>query len=415
MKKTWSVYWVLTVLLVVCILTVGCDSQATASGFTKEEIWERLQASVAEFNARHFYQVTYQTELDFDDDTLDQRAVYEYIQHGNNEFVSTTTGNEYTDFELRYDGMMYWRRSNNSWIETGTYTHVTSIVVPLSETAYESITWTETDDGLVVTCMIPNDRGATRTYHIDSVGWLTKIVERMTVDSENGSSYTQTSILTIQDSTEETVLQYLARVYEDAREDTKEPTEPPEVLEMGDLLIRYVAAGSSAYRDEAYYVFRGGELIEISVETVNKYAPEVVYIWPDSEIDDADDALMASRWSVSLMYVPETSQFGDGENWLPTHFGEHWRIYYSHAPYDMEPSDYFLSILPEIVYDYHNGNLDGIAGARTLAYFTIVNTTDGLLVEYLDNLYFWNGYAELLMEGSRDSGCQYDYYTVITP
>ena len=202
---------------------------------------------------------------------------------------------------------------------------------------------------------------------------------------------------------------------EPVTEPIEAPITLPETLEMGDLLIRYVAAGSSAQREVLYYIFRGGELIEISVETVKNYVPEVVYIWPDSQISDADDALKASRWRVWLQYVPETSQFGDGENWVPTNFGEHWRIYYSHLPYAMEPSEYFLSILPEIVYDFHNGNLEGFAGARTLAYFTIVNTNDGFLVEYLDNLYLWNGSYTLLMEGSRDSGCQYDYYTVITP
>ena len=415
MKKTLSVYRALMVLLIVCVLTAGCASIDAKKTLTKDQVWERLQASVGEYNARNFYQVTFQTIFDFADDGRDHAIVYEYVQHGNNEHTTITAANEYPDFELRYDGTMYWRRSNNAWQNAGEYHFVTSVAVDLPESAYQNLTWMETDDGLVIVCEIPNDSSETHTFYVDAVGCLTKTVERMTVKQENGDSYIQTRTLSIQNPAEETVLQYLAQAYAQAQKDAALPTEPPEVLEMGDLLIRYVAAASSAYRDEAYYVFRGGELLEISVETVEKYVPEVVYKWPDSQISDADDKLKTSQWRVSLIYVPETSQFGDGENWLPTYFGEHWRIYYSHLPNAMEPSDYFLSILPEIVYDFHNGNLDGLAGARTLAYFTIVNTNDGFLVEYLDNLYLWNGNCKLLMEGSRDSGCQYEYYTVITP
>lgn len=415
MKNTWSVYRFFAVMLAVCVLAVGCASTDTEKTLTKDLVWERLRASVAEFNARHFYQVTVEIQQDFADDTMDETAVYEYVRYGNNEFASTTVGAEYTDYELRYDGTMYWRRSNNQWQVSGESPFVDSVAVGLPETAYQNLTWTETDEDLVIVCDISNESSETITYYLDADGKLRKVVDCMSGHLETGVAYIQTHTTTVHDPAEQTVLRYLEQAYDDAQEDTKLPTTPPETLEMGDLLIRYVAAGSSAYRDEAYYVFRGGELIQISVETVNEYAPEAVYVWPDSQISDADEALTASQWQVSLLYVPETSLFGDGENWLPTRFGEHWRIYYSHRPYAMEPSEYFLSILPEIVYDFHNGNLDGLAGARTLAYFTIVHTNDGFLVEYLDNLYLWNGSSELLMEGSRDSGCQYDYYTVITP
>lgn len=410
MKKVISVLSIL-LALAVCFLSAGCVTPENENGLTKDEVWERLQAAVIEFNARGFYQVTRQTEWDYDDDTRDQTAVYEYVQHGNNEHTTSTVANAYSDFELCYDGNLYWRRSNNPWQNAGEYRFVTSVEVTLPDGAYENLTWTETDGGLVVVCEISNDNGETCTYYLDSVGWLTKTVERMVVASD----CVQTSTLTIQNPTEETVLRYLAQAYEDAQEDTKLPTTAPEVLEMGDLLIRYVGAGSSDYRDVAYYVFRAGKPVEISVETVNEYVPEVVYIWPDSHIDDADDALQASQWRVWLQYAPEVSQFGDAENWVPTIYGEHWRIYYSHKPYAMEPSEYFLSILPEIVTDFHGGNLDGFTYARTLADFTIVNANDGFLVEYLDDLYLWNGSYKLLLEGARYNGCQYDYCTVITP
>lgn len=412
MKKNVRLFRFLAVLLIFCALVAGCTPN-TDKEQTQEYIWQLLQAAVKEVNARRFYQVVLEIRYDYSDDKLDETVVYEYVQHDNNEYSSTTIGGGFSDFVLRYNGASYWRRSNNPWMDTGSYTHVTSLAVSLPDA--QDMTWTETDGGLVVECRIPNEAQEQITYYLDGSGKLIKTVTRMNVSTDNGVDHVQTVTASIGDPTEAAVLLRLQETYEEARRDTALPTEPPEVLDAGEVLIRYVAAGSSAYRDEAYYVFRGGELIEISVETVKEYAPEAVYVWPDSHISDADEALTASQWQVSLLYVPETSQFGDGENWLPTRFGEHWRIYYNHEPYDMEPSDYFLSILPEIVYDFHNGDLDGFAGARTLAYFTIVNTNDGFLVEYLDNLYLWNGSSKLLMEGSRDSGCQYDYYTVITP
>lgn len=187
------------------------------------------------------------------------------------------------------------------------------------------------------------------------------------------------------------------------------------IVGTADCVVRVSFAGFNAILRVPfeYYAVRGGDAVRVPTLVALLSQPEAV---TSSKYEDE----ATSQWFARLSYWkrygidPVLDRSG---SWLPTEFGEKYRIYYQNwgGPKNDAGTD-VQAVMRQAAHYFHDGDIDnmtsfGSSGERGLTWFIVASNGERLLVQHQEDALYLSmpdGTFRLLMECPE--GGQFDYY-----
>jgi hypothetical protein len=162
-----------------------------------------------------------------------------------------------------------------------------------------------------------------------------------------------------------------------------------------------------------YYVVRDGDAVRIPRWVAVFGAPEII---SGSKYEDEHTAQWFTRLSYWKRYGIDPLLDRSG-SWLPTEFGEKYRIYYENwgGPKIDAGSD-VQAVMQQAAQYFHDGDINkmssfGSTGERGLTWFIVVSNGERILVQHQEDALYLpveDGTFRLLMECPK--GGRFDYF-----
>lgn len=184
-----------------------------------------------------------------------------------------------------------------------------------------------------------------------------------------------------------------------------------------DCIVRVSYTGFAQLYHEpyAYYAVRGTDAVRVAPWVLEQIAPEVI---SGSKYGD----VASTQWFAHLYYAPylsyfQSEQFLERDNpWMPTDFGENYRVYYDHwHGAERMPEEQEQKVLLDAAQTLHSGDINDWSSTngidRGLTWYILVSNGDQMLLQLKEEQLYRpmvDGSFELVMD-CPESG-QFDYY-----
>ena len=184
-----------------------------------------------------------------------------------------------------------------------------------------------------------------------------------------------------------------------------------------DCIVRVSYTGFAQLFHEpfVYYAVCGNEAVRVSEQVVEQLEPKAI---SGSKYGD----LSSTQWFTHLFYMKQpigfqSKKFLYGDNpWLPTNFGESYRVYYDHwGGAERMPDEQEQQVLVDAAQTLHSGDINDFSSTdgiyRGLTWYILVSNGEHMLVQLKEEALYRpmeDGTFELLME--CPVGGQFDYF-----
>ena len=184
-----------------------------------------------------------------------------------------------------------------------------------------------------------------------------------------------------------------------------------------DCIVRVSYTGFSALFREPYqyYAISGDDAVPVNTWVLEQVAPEVI---SGSKYGD----LSSTQWFTHLFYMKQPIGFNSknflyrDDPWLPTNFGESYRVYYDHwGGAERMPDEQEQQVLVDAAQTLHSGDINDFSSTdgiyRGLTWYILVSNGEHILVQLKEEALYRpkeDGTFELLME--CPVGGQFDYF-----
>lgn len=184
-----------------------------------------------------------------------------------------------------------------------------------------------------------------------------------------------------------------------------------------DCIVRvsYTGFAQLIHPPYEYYAVCGTEAVPVSTWVLEQIAPEAI-----SGSSFGDTA--PTQWLAHLYYAHRASHFGANEflerndPWLPTDFGETYRVYYHHwHGADRMPEETELQMLVDAAHSLHTGDINDWSSAggpaRGLTWYILVSDGERHLLQHKEEALYLpleDGTFAHIMDCPEDG--QFDYY-----
>ena len=184
-----------------------------------------------------------------------------------------------------------------------------------------------------------------------------------------------------------------------------------------DCIVRISYTGFAGLFHEryAYYAICGDHAVRVAPWVLEQLAPEAI---SGSKYKDME----TTQWFTRLMYVYDVSHFESKDflqrnhPWLPTDFGERYRVYYHRwAGEERMPDAVQQAVLVHAAEKLHSGDIEdySMMGGldRGLTWYILVSNGEKLLLQHKEETLYRpleDGTFQLLMECPQDG--QFDYF-----
>ena len=187
---------------------------------------------------------------------------------------------------------------------------------------------------------------------------------------------------------------------------------------LADCVIRvhYTGFSQMFHAEYAYYAVCGNFVFGVSEDVAQELAPEAVSGSPYGDMS-------STQWFTHLNYAPYLSYFESKEfvyrnhSWLPTEFGEQYRVYYDHRHgAERAPDEKEQQAMVHAAQTLHHGSIDdwtmfdGIG--RQLTWYILVSNGEQMLLQLEEEALYRvmeDGTLVKLM-GAPPGGGQFEYF-----